>query len=178
MRQRTLIACCLIAGLGYLLSGGWILVKAQLAQVLIADAWKSGDSEKPWPWADTRPVMRMQVPRLGIDLYVLQGGAGNALAFGPGLMQPSNGRGSGLMIAGHRDTQFNFLKALRVGDLIRLQEKPGTWNRWKVSAADVVNSSQNALQGTPYGLLLITCYPFDALTSGGPLRYVVSAKPY
>ena len=26
-------------------------------------------------------------------------------------------------------------------------------------------------------LLLITCYPFDAIKAGGPLRYIVVAKP-
>jgi sortase A len=26
-------------------------------------------------------------------------------------------------------------------------------------------------------LLLVTCYPFDALSANGPLRYVVTALP-
>ena len=32
-----------------------------------------------------------------------------------------------------------------------------------------VNSSQDEIK-------LITCYPFDAIVAGGPLRYVVTAK--
>jgi sortase A len=27
-------------------------------------------------------------------------------------------------------------------------------------------------------LQLVTCYPFDSLRPGGPMRYVVSARPY
>jgi sortase A len=176
MWQRYLIAGCLLAGLSQLLPGAWILAKAQLAQVLIADAWASGDNEKPWPWADTLPVMRMRVPRLGIDLYVLEGSSGDALAFGPGLMRQSGVEHSGLVISGHRDTHFEFLQALRVGDFVHLKQKPGPWVRWRVSSAGIVDSRQTALQAPPSGLLLVTCYPFDALTAGGPLRYVVGAR--
>ena len=33
-----------------------------------------------------------------------------------------------------------------------------------------------AQHGGEARLTLITCYPFDALRAGGPLRYVVTAK--
>ena len=51
--------------------GAWIQAKAWLAQSLIAHAWArtlSGERQaKPWPWADTWPVARLTVPRLGIE---------------------------------------------------------------------------------------------------------------
>ena len=36
---------------------------------------------------------------------------------------------------------------------------------------------QLVLQPAVHRLSLVTCYPFDSLTAGGPLRYVVTALP-
>jgi sortase A len=41
----------------------------------------------------------------------------------------------------------------------------------------VVDSRRQPLQLSGDGLALVTCFPFDALTAGGPLRYVVIATP-
>ncbi len=43
----------------------------------------------------------------------------------------------------------------------------------------IVDASQELLTGgsSEEALLLVTCYPFDALQAGGPLRYVVTAVP-
>ncbi len=57
----------------------WIEAKAQLAQRLMLRAWSSsqggGGDARPWPWADTHPVARLTVPRLGVDQLVLAGPA-------------------------------------------------------------------------------------------------------
>ena len=47
------------------------------------------------------------------------------------------------------------------------------------SSARIVDSRRKALplSDSVERLLLVTCYPFDALAPGGPLRYVVSAVP-
>lgn len=85
----------LAAGLLLLALGGWQMgsaaylhAKAWLAQVLLAEAWAAtladGTPHKPWPWADTAPVARLQVPALGVDQIVLAGVSGRSLAFGPG----------------------------------------------------------------------------------------------
>jgi len=39
---------------------------------------------KPWSWADTWPVARIEVKRLHASAIVLAGSSGQALAFGPG----------------------------------------------------------------------------------------------
>src|ERR1700755_2904480 len=66
----------------------WIHAKAFLAQVLLERAFAaslaSGYAVKPWPWADTWPVARIEVPRLHRSAIVLAGSSGQALAFGPG----------------------------------------------------------------------------------------------
>ena len=176
MWLRYLILCCLCAALTQLLPGVWILAKAELAQVLIERSWMSGGRAKPWPWADTWPVLRLQVPHLRVDLFILEGGRGNALAFGPGRVHQYGARGGGLLIAGHRDTHFRFLQNLQVGDAIRLQSPRGAWQHWTVDSVSVVDSRLQALRPTERGLLLVTCYPFDALRAGGPLRFVISAR--
>ncbi|MCZ6829991.1 MAG: class GN sortase [Gammaproteobacteria bacterium] len=184
MWLRYLTICSLCAALTQLLPGAWILAKAELAQVLIARAWSAEGAAKPWPWADTWPVLRLQAPHLGVDLYVLEGGQGNALAFGPGRMPqvgdqpPAGSQPPALLIAGHRDTHFRFLQELRAGDSLRLRAKQGGWQRWRVDSVAIVDSRHQALKPVAAGLLLVTCYPFEALRAGGPLRYVVTALPH
>ncbi|GAC09049.1 class GN sortase [Paraglaciecola chathamensis] len=127
---------CLVSG-GLLVSNGaYMWAKAQLAQVLIAHAWQSSVQAaeintllpnanqtfkeksfktKPWPWADTYPVAKIQfysgptsrfssqgaakhqARKQGLagtrqkklaaqPLYVLAGASGRTMAFGPGHM--------------------------------------------------------------------------------------------
>ncbi|MFD1583773.1 class GN sortase, partial [Microbulbifer halophilus] len=86
MLRGTLFAACLLAGLWQLGGAAWLLAKAELAQYLIAAAWEeklsSGESVEPWPWADTRPVAKLQLADRE-PLMVLAGGSGQALAVGP-----------------------------------------------------------------------------------------------
>ena len=71
-------------------SGAYIMAKAQLAQLLVAHAWKkvqAGEvAAKPWSWADTWPVARLYSPKHDVDLFILEGSSGHTLAFGPGHM--------------------------------------------------------------------------------------------
>jgi len=65
---------------------GYWLAKAEVAQVLIKRAWINGAPDaRPWPWADTQTVARLQIKQHNIDALVLGGGNDHALAFGPGL---------------------------------------------------------------------------------------------
>ncbi|MFT6365277.1 MAG: sortase A, partial [Bacteroidia bacterium] len=109
-RQLVALAFVLLA-LHQLAGAGYIALKAQLAQFLIANSWDAsriddGHLAKPWPWADTWPIARLRVPRHDIDLFVLWGATGNALAFGPGYEVASAmpGEEGVTLIGGHRDT--------------------------------------------------------------------------
>src|SRR3989441_91271 len=94
--------------------GAWIQAKAWLAQSLIAHAWArtlSGERQaKPWPWADTWPVARLTVPRLGIERYVLAGADGAAMAFGPGHVSgtPLPGEAGNSVIGGHQNRRTSW----------------------------------------------------------------------
>ena len=68
----------LAAAMGLLVLGGWqagqglyMTAKAELAQVLLEDAWeetkRTGTHVKAWGWADTWPVARVTAPRVNGD---------------------------------------------------------------------------------------------------------------
>ena len=172
-----------VTGAWELGQGAWIHVKAHLAQALLQRAWArtlAGEARvKPWPWADTWPVARLRAPAHGVDLIVLSGVSGRTLAFGPGHADGSAqpGMPGTAIVSGHRDTHFAFLRRLRPGEAI-VVETPGRAPRvFRVRDAVVVDSRTAAITGddTP-ALVLLTCYPFDAVVPGGPLRYVVAAE--
>ena len=173
-----------LCGMWQIGSASYIHAKAILAQVLLETAWDKtvhGQQEvKPWPWADTWPISRLDVPGLGIDRIVLAGASGSSLAFGPGHLFGSAlpGQQGNTVIAGHRDTHFRFLKDIQRGELIQLQSLTGKTIKYKVSETIIVHKKQaEYLANTSINTLtLITCYPFDAIRPGGPLRYLVIAK--
>ncbi|MFA7555698.1 MAG: class GN sortase [Spongiibacteraceae bacterium] len=169
---------------GILMSDGlWVYAKAELAQLLIERAWQQTldkqASVKPWPWADTWPVARLQLDHYGVDLYVLNGIVGSTLAFGPGAIMGQDWRvDSPEFIAGHRDTHFKFMRDLKINDTLTLGNVFGVKTNYRVVELSIVDSRQAELSPALSGseLTLITCYPFDAIMAGGPLRYVVKTE--
>jgi len=173
-----------LAGVWWLGQGAYIQVKAWLAQYLLQRAWEEtldgGGGISPWPWADTWPIARIQVDRLGVDQIVLEGASGRSLAFGPGHISGTAkpGAGGNSAISGHRDTHFRFLRELQDGDEIRLILPAGTELRYRVDQRGVYEQEDVwLLDRGERSLTLITCYPFDALVPGGSERFVVSARP-
>jgi sortase A len=82
------------------------------------------------------------------------------------------------VIAGHRDTHFADLKAVKVGQLLTYQSSDGSVQSFEVIDTRIVHETQTGVlePTTEPTLTLITCYPFDAIAPGGPLRYVVRAQ--
>ena len=171
-------------GLSLLVSGGWIHAKAALAQLLLERAWqrtRGGETNvRPWPWADTWPVARLEIPRLDASMIVLSGASGRTLAFGPGLTQGTAqpGEPGTAIISGHRDTHFAAMRELQQGDTLRVERMDGLRVRYEIVALEVVDSRSARLRAASAGraLVLVTCWPFDALMPGGPLRYVATAR--
>lgn len=176
----------LVAGALCLLSAGWINVKAEAAQLLIRAAWQreraslSRDAA-PWPWADTRPIAKMiwGEGSAASTLMVLEGSSGRNLAFGP-VHDPASvppGSVGNSVIEGHRDTHFKILRDAHPGDSFTIESVDGLVRRFIVSDVRVVDSARARilLDADRPLLTLVTCYPFDAITPGGPLRWVVTA---
>lgn len=175
-----LLAAVLVTAAIFLLNALWIPAKAVLAQVLMEGAWdrvQQGDTgARPWPWADTSPVAVLEIPRLEVRQLVLEGASGRNLAFGPATVTPIES--SDLVLSGHRDTHFRALEDIQPGDRILLT-RPGGLKQYRVAWLDVVDSRAQEIVLEPRHdrLTLVTCYPFDAPTAGGPLRFVVTALP-
>ncbi|MFL0797668.1 MAG: class GN sortase [Cellvibrionaceae bacterium] len=171
MRNAILLLTMLV--LAWFAAGPlYMLAKAELAQVLLANAWDKTLSnyakQKPWYWADTFPVAKLGFSHTGEEYIVLAGGDGRTMAFGPGWLQhtaPPNHHGNTVVTA-HNDTHFSGLENIEVGDVVSLEDKMRVKVRYQVQEITVVDEldesflhATNAMQ-----LTLITCYPF---TMGG-----------
>jgi sortase A len=175
-----------VAGAIHLGQGAYIHVKAELAQLLIERAWKRAlagqAAPRPWPWADTWPVARLEAPAQGVKLFVLAGSSGRTLAFGPGHQAgtPMPGARGNSVIGGHRDTHLGFLENMILGDSIRVQRADGATVEYRVTQLDVLDRRETWVTHNDGGtrLTLITCWPFSALRAGGDERYVVIAERY
>lgn len=182
--MRRLIVPTALAAIGLLLFGQGIYIhaKALLAQVLLKRAFAqsvaTGQNVKPWPWADTWPVARIEVKRIGASAIVLAGSSGQALAFGPGhveLTAEAGERGVAVYSA-HRDTHFSFLRDVRIGDEIDVTRSDGKLFRYRADGWSVVHFDASGIDPLVPGheLVLSTCWPFDGVTSG-PDRYLLHA---
>ncbi|MBR0757230.1 class GN sortase [Bradyrhizobium jicamae] len=162
--------------------GAYIHAKALLAQVLLERAFTktiaTGHPVKPWSWADTWPVARIEVKRLHVSTIALAGSSGQALAFGPGHVEQTADAGErGVAVySAHRDTHFRFLKDVAIGDEIDVTRGDGKTFRYRADASSIVRFDQSGIDPAGHGheLVLSTCWPFDAVTSG-PDRYLLHA---
>jgi len=185
---RRWVAACMvllvIAGAASFGAGAYVHAKAQVAQWLLHAAWAesrdTGAPVKPWPWADTHPVARLIAPAQDADVLVLAGASGRTLAFGPGHLDGSAmpGDAGNAVITAHRDTHFRFLRAINPGDELVVERADGGMRHFRIRGAYVADHRELRLPrdtAVPT-LTLVTCYPFDAVNPGGPLRYVVVAE--
>jgi sortase A len=184
LKARVIAFLILSMGLCFLASGSWIQIKAVVAQELLERSWQQtlshGTPVQPWPWADHWPVAQLKFPRTKSELIVLSGDSGSSLAFAPGWSTKSAkpGEQGVTVISGHRDTHFKILKDTTVGDSIDIVTSQGETVNYKVKIIEVVDSRVATIKTEQSGqtLMLVTCYPFDAVVAGGPLRYVATAE--
>jgi sortase A len=172
----------LLPGAGLLGERAWLEAKACLASRLIERAFgahlRDGGIHRPWSWADTWPVARLEVPRLGVRRVVLEGATGGTLAFGLGRLSESaepNGPGR-CVLAGHRDGSAGFLGELRVGDRLSLHTREGR-RHYRVEELVVIHERDASVlvPSEGRGLTLITCYPLRGLRPG-PWRLSVECR--
>jgi sortase A len=178
-----------MGGGGLTARAAYLHAKAELAGILIRRAWQqsvhSGHTQAPWPWADTHPIGRLQIPRLHYDEIILEGATPRTLAFGPArlLTGPGMGEPGNLVLAGHRTSWFRRLEAVRQGDTIELEWYDARRHQlrqrnYTVENIRVVDPHELALLSPTAddALTLLTCYPFGS-SPRSPLRYVVRAVP-
>jgi sortase A len=125
-------------------------------------------------------VARLLVPARHADVLVLAGASGRTLAFGPGHLDGSSTPGDpgNAVITAHRDTHFRFLRNVAIGDELVVERVDSGRRHFRIKATYVADHRTLNLprDTTRPTITLVTCYPFEALNPGGPLRYVVVAE--
>ncbi|WP_108787028.1 class GN sortase [Erythrobacter sp. Alg231-14] len=184
--SRWVFIAAIVAGGVLIAQSLYIPVKAQVAQVLLAEAFDEGLATrtpvKPWNWADTAPIARVSAPRLRESEIVLSGGSGEAMAFGPTALIDDRSKGM-TVLAAHRDTHFEFVQHLLIGDDVWLERIDGSTANFRVARVEIVrwdefsHPTDGRVQGVTGMIALTTCYPFDS-DEAGPLRYVVWAHAH
>ncbi len=178
---KIFMATLLTVGSWQVGSSVYLLAKAQLAQYYIADAWqqtlKDGEQHKPWSWADTYPVAKLNFLTVGQETYVLEGATGRNMAFGPARSVTAGMPGQSLstLISAHNDSHFDFLGQVKLNDQIEIETQQGVF-KYTVNDIRVMDSSkEQVIINRQDELILTTCYPFNALQTGGKLRYQLTA---
>jgi sortase A len=123
-------------------------------------------------------VAKLSIPRLGAELYVVEGDDDRDLRLGPGHMPGTAlpGEKGNCVIAAHRDTHFRVLRNIREGDEIALETSEGRFVYTVDHTSIVKPTDVSSLAPTKSGVLhLITCYPFYFL-GHAPKRFIVDAK--
>jgi sortase A len=123
------------------------------------------------------PLALLRIPRIGLEVAVLEGTSDWALNRGVGHVEgtPVPGGDGNAGIAGHRDGFFRGLKDVRPGDRLELETLDGVQGyrierTWIVEPEDVwVLDPTNAP-----AITLVTCYPFYFIGSA-PQRFIVRA---
>ena len=125
------------------------------------------------------PIGRLQIPRVGMSVVVLQGTEDATLIAGAGHVPgtPSPGGHGNVVIAAHRDTFFRRLEGIQPGDRIRITTLRAVYE-YVVDSIETVDPEDTRVmesRGRPE-LTLITCYPFYFVGSA-PKRFIVHARP-
>ena len=124
-------------------------------------------------------VGRLEVPRIGISVVVLQGVENHTLTLGAGHVPgtPLPGADGNVAIAAHRDTFFRRLEGIAVGDVVRFATVRQTYEYVVDSMETVDPQNTQVIESRAHPeLTLITCYPFY-FVGAAPKRFVVHARP-
>lgn len=150
------------------------------AEPVVADIAPS--VEVPFAWPVLEPgatVGRIVIPRVDIDALILEGDEEAVLSRAVGHLGDTAlpGQGGTVALAGHRDSFFQPLEHIAIGDRIVLQTPAGDL-RYRVAATRIVAPTALdvlADRGREH-LTLITCYPFRYI-GPAPQRFIVDAEP-
>jgi sortase A len=130
------------------------------------------------PPRDGAVMGRLEIPRLGVSVMVVEGvdegDLNRAAGHIPGTAFP--GQAGNVGIAAHRDTFFRALRNVKADDTISLQTLRGTY-RYRVVSTTIVNPDDVRVLDPTGGstLTLVTCYPFYYI-GAAPRRFIVHAQ--
>ena len=200
--SRVLLFVLGIAALGYV---GYALADAQLYQtletwrfeqelkaadsagaaagnpssnsVVLAKADQSGTGLIRPAGRRSSALGRLEIPRLGVAIMILEGSDEGTLRRGAGHIPatPLPGQPGNTVIVAHRDTFFRGLRRIRKDDEIKVTTRRGIY-RYRVDSTQIVSPDDTdvLIDSSAPTLTLLTCYPFNYVGSA-PNRFVVRA---
>ena len=123
-------------------------------------------------------IGRIEVPRLGISVFVIEGTSRTTLRRAVGHIAGTAlpGKPGNVGISGHCDTFFRPLQNIRQHDIVTLTTLLGEY-RYRVVSTKIVDPSDVGVldQSGDQILTLVTCYPFHFVGSA-PNRFIVRAE--
>jgi sortase A len=173
-------AVLLLSYCALILAEGWLFQRGERAQLeqLRHDRAETSGSVIPAPAAAGGLIGRMEIPRLGLSVMVVEGVGTRALrrAAGhiPGTALP--GQPGNVGISAHRDTFFRPLRKIQKNDVITFTTALGDY-RYRVRSTKVVRPRDVEVlhAGGTEILTLVTCYPFY-FVGPAPSRFIVQAE--
>jgi LPXTG-site transpeptidase (sortase) family protein len=123
-------------------------------------------------------LTRLSIPKIDLDVVVLDGAGNRELRLGPGRIRSTAvpGEAGNSVITAHRDTFFRHIADLRSGDDIMVR-RAGSVFRYQVTGRRVVEATDVWVlrQTADSQLTLITCYPIYYI-GPAPQRLVIFSK--
>ncbi len=179
--RHVLIICgaLALAYVGLILVDAWIYQKhAELTLEKRIHAQEAHGTARPKPVVKEGDILgRIQIPRIGVSVVVLEGTTSRILQHGAGHIEGTAlpGESGNIGIAGHRDTFFRGLKDIHANDEIQMQTATGL-TTYEVDWIQITVPSDVGIvsQTTDSALTLVTCYPFHYI-GAAPERFVVHA---
>lgn len=174
---KAIMILTALTGAVLLGNGLWIPAKALLAYGLLDLAHEgtqaTGAPVKPWSWADFGVLGKLTVG--GEQIHVLDRATDQAMAFGAGRHEEYAPHGPHVL-SGHRDTHFAVLEHVKRDDQFSYQSSQGNIT-YRVSETRIYDIREGVLLPPAQGqIMLMTCWPFDAIDPGTTKRYIVLAS--
>lgn len=183
LARQKLSAVLMLIGiglLGYVGSEYWAMHREQEA---LRQQWQqqqaaSSSTTVTTPVAKDDGLTRVSIPKINLDVIVVEGTNHKALRLGPGHLKntPIPGALGNSVLSAHRDTFFRHIYELSKGDLIDVRRNGRTYT-FEVTGKKIVQPNDLSVvkNTTDARLTLITCYPTYYI-GPAPQRLVVFAK--
>jgi sortase A len=174
-------ACYFFLAFGFLALGyaGFVLADSRAYQALETKKFSQAALlSEPHIMVEGDVIGALQVPRLGLEVIVVQGDSPTSLRRAVGHLANSAmpGERGNVALAGHRDTFFRPLRDIQPGDEIRFKSRERSFD-YRVESVEVVGPTDMYVleSSTGHELTLLTCFPFYYV-GPAPKRFVVHAR--
>jgi sortase A len=181
VRQVLRGACYCFLAFGVLALGyaGFVFADSNAYQAFeIKKLEQPGRLSEPHLLAEGDVIGQIQVPRLRLDVIVVEGDSPASLRHAVGHIPKSAlpGEWGNVALAGHRDTFFRPLRDIQVGDEIRLKTPEHSFEYLVESIEVVAPTDIQVLEPSRgHDLTFITCFPFYYV-GPAPMRFIVHAR--